>query len=50
MKTDVDPQVGGDPETPKRSPEYGDAERPWMSGRDGQVMAHSQGRVTLPPS
>ena len=34
----------------KRSPEYWDAERPWMAGETGRVMALSQGRVHLPPS
>ena len=34
----------------KRSPEYWDAERPWMAGETGKVMAISQGRVTLPSS
>ena len=34
----------------KRSPEYWDAERPWMAGETGKVMALSQGRVTLPAS
>jgi hypothetical protein len=34
----------------KRSPEYWDAERPWMAGETAKVMALSQGRVTLPTS
>lgn len=34
----------------KRSPEYWDAERPWMAGETAKVMALSQARVTLPPS
>ena len=34
----------------KRSPEYWDAERTWMTGDTAKVMALSQGRVTLPPS
>ena len=34
----------------KRSPEYWDAERPWIAGETGKIMALSQGRVNLPPS
>jgi hypothetical protein len=34
----------------KRSPEYWDAEQPWMAGETAKVMALSRGRVTLPSS
>ena len=34
----------------KRSPEYWEAERPWMAGDTNKVMALSQGRVSLPAS
>ncbi|MEO8008849.1 MAG: hypothetical protein ABI728_10080 [Betaproteobacteria bacterium] len=34
----------------KRSPEYWEAERPWMAGETAKVMALSQARVTLPAS
>jgi len=34
----------------KRSPEYWDVERPWMSGETARIMAVSQGRVSLPTS
>jgi hypothetical protein len=32
----------------KRSPEYWEVERPWMTGETNRVMALSQGRVSLP--
>jgi hypothetical protein len=32
----------------KRSPEYWEAERPWMAGETSRVMTLSQGRVSLP--